>query len=547
MGFEIRVKDNGRVFAELPLEGREILSMSGFRGNGPVVAWRVTRILRSLDWSVDADADVEFVDAGSFEGMETYRHTLSFLMVLACNRSLGRDVFVRHSMSDGYYCELSGGEADPDSVDRIRQGMRELIDRDLPIRREVLPVDRAIRIFERQGNADKARLMRWASIDPIVAYRCADTYGYFFAPLAPSTGAVKVFDLISYPPGMVLRFPGLADPENLPPFRAVSSLAEVFREYSQWLDVLGVSTMDSLHEMVSSGRALDLILVSEALHGEALARIAREIVNRPEVRLVCLAGPSGSGKTTTARRLAVQLRVCGKRPVPLFLDDYFVSRDRTPRDEAGDYDFEALEALDLPLINEHLRGLLAGEEVQTPKFDFHTGRRSPGRPLRLDPDQILIIEGIHGLNDRLTEAVPEETKHRIFVSPLTGVSLDRHNRTSTTDNRLLRRLVRDFRVRGYSPQNTLLRWPSVIRGSHRHIFPYQQRADVMFNSAMVYELGVLKGYAEPLLRSIREDSPAFGEAQRLLTWLRFVPFIPAENVPNLSILREFIGGSCFED
>jgi uridine kinase len=346
---------------------------------------------------------------------------------------------------------------------------------------------------------------------------------------------------------MVLRFPGLTDPEALPPFQAVKSLADVFREYSQWLDVLGVSTMDSLHEIVADGRVLDLILVSEALHGESLARIARTVADRPEVRLVCLAGPSGSGKTTTARRLSVQFRACGRRTVPLFLDDYFVDRERTPRDENGDYDFEALEALDLDLINEHLSALMAGEEIQAPRFNFATGQRSPGRRIRLEPDQLLVIEGIHGLNDRLTEAVPEEAKYRIFVSPLTGVSLDRHNRTSTTDNRLLRRLVRDFRVRGYSPQSTLLRWPSVIRGSHRHIFPYQQRADVMFNTAMVYELGVLKGYAEPLLRAIPEDSPAFGEAQRLLSWLRFVPFVPSDNVPNLSILREFIGGSCFED
>ena len=421
------------------------------------------------------------------------------------------------------------------------------MDQNIPIHREVLPLDKARRIFERQGNYDKARLLQWTALDPTVVYRCADTYGYFYAPLASSTGQVKVFDLLRYPPGMVLQFPTVSFPDRLPPFQAAKSLAEVFREYSQWLDVLGVSTMDSIHERVATGKALDLILISEALHGEALARIAREICGRSAVRLVCLAGPSGSGKTTTARRLQIQLQVCGKHPVAVSLDDYFVDRESTPRDEKGDYDFEALEALDLGLINEHLQALLAGEEVRLPRFNFLTGQRTPGKSLRLRDGDVLIIEGIHGLNDRLTESIPDEMKYRIFVSPLTGVSLDRHNRTSTTDDRLLRRLVRDHRVRGHSPESTLLRWPSVIRGSHRHIFPYQERADVMFNTALVYELPVLKGYAEPLLRAVPEESPAYGEAQRLLSMLRFVPVIPVDNVPNLSILREFVGGSCFED
>lgn len=384
-------------------------------------------------------------------------------------------------------------------------------------------------------------------MDPVVVYRCADTYGYFYAPLASNTGQVKVFDLLYYPPGMVLQFPTISFPDRIPPFQAPKSLAEVFIQYSQWLDVLGVTTMDSIHERVTSGRGLELILISEALHGEALARVSREICDRPDVRLVCLAGPSGSGKTTTARRLMVQLQVCGKRPVAISLDDYFVDREKTPRDENGNYDFEALEALDVEQINQDLSALLEGQEVQLPKFDFLTGRRKKGKRIKVGSDDVIIIEGIHGLNEKLTRSIPEETKYKIFVSPLTGVSLDRHNRTSTTDNRLLRRLVRDHRVRGHSPESTLLMWPSVIRGSHRHIFPYQERADVMFNTALVYELPVLKGYAEPLLRSVPEESPAYGEAQRLLSMLRFVPFIPSDDVPNISILREFIGGSCFED
>ena len=267
---------------------------------------------------------------------------------------------------------------------------------------------------------------------------------------------------------------------------------------------------------------------------------------RPQVRLLCLAGPSSSGKTTTSQRLSIQLQVGGKKPVPLALDNYYVDRDQTPLDEDGEYDFEALEALDVQLINDHLEALLAGEEVVVPHFDFVTGKRKPGKKLSLRANDILIIEGIHGLNNKLSSSISDELKYKIFISPLTGVSLDRHNRIGTTDTRLLRRMVRDHRTRGYAPENTLLRWPSVIRGSQKHIFPYEEEADVLFNTSLVYELSVLKGYAEPMLRSVSEMSPAYGEAQRLLSILHFVPGIPSDNVPNLSIMREFIGGGCFD-
>jgi uridine kinase len=547
LGFKVNISGFGSIGCEMPLTGAELLSLAKAEMAHQVVACRVNHYLRPLSWVIDGASDVEFVDTGSFEGMEVYRRTLSFLLVMASKRALGQDVIIRHSMSDGYYCEFVGGEASQGDVEAIRGEMKRLIDLNIPINREVLPLDRAKGIFERQGNLDKARLLKWTAIDPVVVYRCADTYGYFYAPLASNTGQVKVFDLLYYPPGMVLQFPTISFPDRIPPFQAPKSLAEVFIQYSQWLDVLGVTTMDSIHERVASGRGLELILISEALHGEALARVSREICDRPDVRLVCLAGPSGSGKTTTARRLMVQLQVCGKRPVAISLDDYFVDREKTPRDENGNYDFEALEALDVEQINQDLSALLEGQEVQLPKFDFLTGRRKKGKRIKVGSNDVIIIEGIHGLNEKLTRSIPEETKYKIFVSPLTGVSLDRHNRTSTTDNRLLRRLVRDHRVRGHSPESTLLMWPSVIRGSHRHIFPYQERADVMFNTALVYELPVLKGYAEPLLRSVPEESPAYGEAQRLLSMLRFVPFIPSDDVPNISILREFIGGSCFED
>ncbi len=551
MGFYVNVSKGDSVEqipAETPMMGHEVLSLAGCTDKRSIMAWRVNRILRPLGWVVDEEADVEFVDTSTFEGMEIYRRTLVFVLVLACKRVAGKDISVRYSMNDAYYCEFQDGTpVDEARVAAIKAEMQNLVALGMPIQMAVLPLDKAKKIFERQGNAGKARLLQWTGIDPITLYRCAGTYGHFGGPLAASTAMLHTFDLNAYSPGMLLRFPSITAPESLPPLGIVPKLMDVFREYQSWLSVLGLSTMDSLHERVSKGLSLDLILVSEAFHSEALSRIAREIIDRGDVRLVCLAGPSSSGKTTTSKRLAIQLQVSGKNPIAVALDDYYVDREQTPKDENGNYDFEALEALDLELVNEHLEALLAGEEVQLPRFDFLTGTRKLGRKLRLRSGDILIIEGIHGLNEKLTERIPAEMKYKVFISPLTGVNLDTYNRIGTTDTRLLRRMVRDHRTRGYSPENTLLMWPSVIKGSHKHIFPYEEGANVLFNTSLAYEISVLKGYAEPLLRAIPETSPAYGEARRLLSMLNYAPVIPSENVPNLSILREFIGGGCFDD
>mgnify|MGYP000856632841 FL=1 len=544
MSFRVTEEGNGAFDCERPLNGIDVLAKDG-RDLGNIVAWRVNRYLRPLSWEVSEDCSVSFVDTSCFEGKEVYRRTLTFLLVLACRKALGRDVLVRHSLSDGYYCEISGEPLSSSQVEAVREGIRDLVARDLPIVREVLSLDRARALFEAQGNRDKAELLRWVGSDPVETYRIGDRSGYFYGPLAPSTGAVGVFDLVSHAPGMVLRFPTVAYPSRLPPFQAPQRLSDVFLEYAGWLDILGVGTMESLHHAVAAGRGTELILISEALHSQRLNRIAETVAERPGCRLVCIAGPSGSGKTTTSHRLAVQLAVCGKRTKILAMDDYFMERSRTPRDADGNYDFEAIEALDLGLLNTHIADLFEGRPVRLPRFDFLNGTRDSGKELVLEPGEILVIEGIHGLNDQVGSGIPEDEKFRLYLSPLTGVNLDRHNRTSTTDNRLLRRLVRDYRTRGKKPEATLLQWPSVIRGASRHIFPYQEKADAMFNSALVYELSVLKGYAEPLLRVIREESPVFGEAARLLDLLRYAPFIPSDNVPNNSILREFIGGSCF--
>ncbi|MDR3076980.1 MAG: nucleoside kinase [Synergistaceae bacterium] len=552
MGFNVSVVQGekvNKIYADTPIMGHEVLALSdiGDDERRLVIAWRVNRILRPMSWVVDDDADVEFVDTSSFEGTEIYRSTLTFLLVLACKRALGRDVAVMYSMNESYYCEFPGLAATEEDVAKVREEMNKIVNSSLPIQMATLPLDKARRIFERQGNEDRARLIQSVGADPVMLYRCAGIYGYFGVPLAATTAILKTFDLNWFEPGFLLRFPSITASGVLPPIQIVPKLMDVFREYSKWLGVLGLSTMDSLHNRVAKGKSLDLILISEAFHGEALSRIANHIIGRGTVRLVCLAGPSSSGTTTTSKRLSIQLQVSGKNPVALALDNYYVDRDKTPLDENGNYDFEALEALDIDLINEHISALLAGEEVSLPRFDFVAGVRKPGPKLRLSLNDILIIEGIHGLNDKLTRDIPPESKCKVFISPLTGVNLDSHNRIGTTDTRLLRRIVRDYRTRGHSPERTLLMWPSVIKGSHKHIFPYEEGADLMFNSSLVYEISVMKGYAEPLLRAIPETSPAYGEASRLLSMLRFAPVIPSENVPNLSILREFIGGGCFED
>ncbi len=546
MPFKVQIKGFSSLQCDMPLSGQVVLASTGLYKNRNIVAWRVNNYLRPLEWVVDGDSSVEFVDTNSFEGTMVYRSSIGFMLLLAARKALGKAVFIRHSISEGHYWEFADGEVTEKDLETMRETIKDLVEMDVPIVREVVSLDKACGIFQRQGNPEKGRLFSRVSVDPIEVYRCLDVYGFFYSPLVPSTGYLKNWDLKLLSPGMVLQFPTVAYPTSLPPFQASHNLSAVFLEYANWLRTMGIGTMVNLHDAIANGKGQELMLISEAFHSQRLSNLAEKVVNR-KTPLVCIAGPSASGKTTISKRLKIQLQVCGKRPVTLSLDDYFVDREKTPMDEKGDYDFEALEALDLDLLNSHLKLLLAGQEVQLPRFDFLTGSRKEGKALKLGPDDILIIEGIHGLNDQVTQEVAKDKKFRIFVSPLTGVNLDLHNRTSTTDNRLFRRMVRDSRTRGHSPEDTLRRWPSVIRGAQRYIFPYQKHSDDMFNSSLLYELPVLKGYLEPLLQTVPEDSPVFGESRRLLSLLRFVPPLPSDKVPNESILREFIGGSLFED
>lgn len=546
MAFTIKFKDGKYVTGEAPLSGRNAMAELDIPAENGVVAWRVNNYVRPLEWVVEDDCIAEFIYATSPEGLQIYRRTLDFVFVIACARALERKAILRHSINEGHYWEFEDGEVTQSDVYRLHAAMNEMIRQDIPIIRKVLPIDKARRVFEMQGEPEIADLFVRANLDPVEVYRCGAQYGYFCGTMAPSTGVLKRFDVVQFSHGMVLQFPTLSSPDSVVPFRADKALGDIFFDYAHWLKVLNLNYLTSLHHRITDGKAQELILISEAFHSQRLSRIAEEITQRPSAKVVTIAGPSGSGKTTFSERLKFQLIVCGKHPVTLPMDNYFLNRDRTPRDENGDFDYEILEALDLELLKDNLTRILQGEEVVTPRYDFLKGEKVPGKVIRLGPEDILIMEGIHGLNERILGMLPEGSCFSVFVSPLTGICIDPHNRTSTGDNRLLRRIIRDHRTRGKSAGVTLEMYPKVVRGAIRYIFPFQNRADMIFNSSLPYELGVLKGYVEPLLHTVREDSPVFGDALRLLHILKFVPSIQSEGIPNNSVIREFIGGSCLD-
>ena len=517
----------------------------------PVIAALVDGDLRELTYPLQRDAQVTPVWLSDSDGVRIYRRALAFLMIATISELFPDvQVVVDHSVPfGGYYCHTLGHEPfTAEELSAIAARMRALVDEDIPITKERVPVEEALAMFHQRGQDDKVRLFSRRRKDYLVLYRLHDYRDYFHGYMVPSTGYLRVFALHPSPPGFVLQYPRRHAPTSLLPYVDYPRLGAVFREYGDWLHVLGVEDVGSLNDAVEQGRIREIVLVSEALHEERIAHIASDIVQRPNrPRLVLIAGPSASGKTTFSKRLAVQLLAHGVHPFALAMDDYFVDREHTPRDEQGDYDFEALEALDLPLFNQQLLALMEGQEVQLPQFDFRRGVRQAGPTVQLGPDHIILVEGIHGLNPKLVSAIPAERTFRIYVSALTQLNIDRHNRVPTTDTRLIRRIVRDAASRGYSAEETLERWESVRRGEKRHIFPYQEHADVMFNSALVYELAVLKPLVEPLLLQVRRPSPRYIEAKRLLAFLEWFTPCPLDLVPDNSILREFIGGSILRD
>jgi len=515
----------------------------------PIVAAKVNNEIKGLQFSLVEDCHLEFIEMASEPGIKVYQRSLTFVMVAAVREVLPEgEVTVEHSLSKGLYCELHlGREATEADIVNIAQRMSQMVEANIPLVRHSYPLEEAVRLFEATGKQEKVKLLRQLKKDTVSIYYCGDVYDYMYGVLVPNTSYLRIFELKRWEAGFILRFPEKEQPSELPEFNGQHKLCKVFREAEQWAKILGCDYVASLNEQAQQGNADNIIRIAEALHEKKVAQIADRIVeNIEDTRVILVAGPSSSGKTTFAQRLTIQLRVNGVRPVPISVDDYFVDRASTPRDQYGNYDFETIEAIDLNLFNEHLSKLLNGEEVEVPSYNFTTGRREyKGHAIKIERGQPLIIEGIHGLNERLTQSVPKQQKIKIYISALTQLSIDSHNRIPTTDTRLLRRIVRDSQFRGHDALATLKLWPSVRRGEDQNIFPFQEEADIMFNSALIYELGVLKLYAEPLLREVSKEHPEYAEARRLISFLAYFEIIPDAEVVSNSILREFIGKSCF--
>ena len=518
---------------------------------GPVSA-KVNNKVESLTFRVYFNKDVEFLDFTVDSGMRTYVRSLVFILVKAVEDlyPMG-NVTLEHPISRGYFCKLHiDRSVGLDDAIRIKQRMQEIIDADIPFIRTECHTDDIVRLFSERGMFDKAKLLATSGQLYSYYYRLGDTIDCYYSSLVPSTGFIRLFDIVKYYDGLLLRIPNKENPEKLEEVVKQEKMLDVFQEYHHWNQILGISTVGDLNVVCKQGRATELINVSEALQEQKIAQIADEITNRTQngkrVKLVLISGPSSSGKTTFSKRLSIQLITNGMRPYPISLDDYFVNRDDTPLGEDGKHDFESFNALDLPFFEKQMQELMEGKEIELPRFDFPTGKRvMSGRKLRVDDNMILILEGIHALNPGLTPNIPAEHKYKIYVSALTTILLDNHNYIPTTDNRLLRRIIRDYKYRNNSAEETIARWPSVRAGERKWIFPYQENADAMFNSALLFELPVLKDHVEPVLRKVPKRSPEYSEAYRLLRFLDHFVSVQDSELPPTSLLREFLGGSSF--
>jgi uridine kinase len=507
---------------------------------------RVNNEVFHLQKKVTENSHIQFLDLGTEDGYRIYTRTISLVFIMACKELFPEDtVTIEQFLGNGLYAEFQEGKSlGYSDIEKLKKIMRKIIDKDLPIRREAVTYDEAISLFKEQGHHDKIRLYKTLNKEQVQIYRVGDYIDSFHGYLAPSTGYVKYFDLKYYHPGVIILFPTGESKTSIPEFKEQKKLAKVFQEANRWADILDLGFVGSLNEKIHSGEIEEIIKVNEALHEKKIANIADLICEDDDIKVILIAGPSSSGKTTFSKRLAVHLTVNGKRPIAISLDDYFVDREKTPLNDKGEYDFESIDAIDLKLLNEDLLKLLEGKEVELPRFNFITGKREmSGKKIKLDKDHPIILEGIHGLNPRLTAYIPERNKFKIYVSALTQLNIDAHNRISTTDTRLIRRMVRDYKFRGNDVFRTFQMWRGVVEGEGINIFPYQEEADIMFNSALVYELSVLKKYAVPLLEKVDNTSPYYSESKRLLKFLKyFEPIEDERAIPANSILREFIGG-----
>ena len=515
---------------------------------GPVSA-KVNNKVEGLHYRFYNAKDVEFLDLTSPSGMRTYTRSLFFVLVKA-TKDLFPDSSIKIEMpiSRGYYCDLRIGRplTDKDAQD-IEQRMREIVNQDIPFHRIQSPTEEAIELFRSKGMLSKVKLLESSGTIYTHYYKLQDTVNYFYGSLLPSTGDLKVFGVIRYYDGLLLRIPSRKNPNELEEIIPQEKMMEIFKEHHHWQEIVGLNTVGDFNRACQEGHATDMINVAEALQEKKIVKIADEIQARPDVKLILISGPSSSGKTTFSKRLSIQLMTNGLHPYPISLDDYFVNRTDTPKDKNGDYDFESLYALDIPFFNAQLKDLMDGKEIELPRFNFQKGEREKsGKKIRLEKNMILILEGIHALNPELTPQIPDIQKYRIYVSALTTIMLDVHNYIPTTDNRLLRRIIRDYKYRGYSALETIRRWPSVRDGEDKWIFPYQEQADDMINSALIFELAVIRNQALPILELVPENAPEYSEAYRLRKFLRY--FIPMSDnvIPPTSLLREFLGGSSFQ-
>ena len=501
--------------------------------------------IRELIKTVHKDCSLSFLTLKDSIGHKAYVRTAVMILLRAVIPEA--NIKVEFAIGPGYYCDVRmEKKLTEDMVKQIRERMQELVDEKIPITKKTYSVDEAREIFKKQKMEDKGKLFRYKRSSFANVYCLDGYYDYYYGFMLPDTGYVKYFDLMLYEKGLLLLLPGMDAPCMLEVFSPREKLFRTLRTASHWGEMMNIDSVGDLNDVICAGEMNDMILVQEALLERRIGEIAENIVKKGNVKFVLIAGPSSSGKTTFSHRLSIQLRTYGKIPHPIALDDYFVNRELTPRDENGDYNFECLEAIDVKQFNEDMERLLRGERVELPAFNFKTGKREyHGRYKQLGEEDILVIEGIHGLNPETTYSLPDESKFKIYISALTSLNLDEHNRIPTTDGRLLRRMVRDARTRGASARRTIEMWPSVRRGEENYIFPFQEEADEMFNSVLIYELSVLKQYAEPLLYSIEPGEPEYYEAKRLLKFLEYVQGIDSQNVPSNSICREFIGGSCF--
>ncbi len=517
-----------------------------------IVAAVVNGLLRELTHPITMDSEAKYITVAEADGARIYRRSLTFLLEAAFQALYPKaSLTIDHAVEfGGYYCHVSGMPMLTDEeIAELEQKMRDYVDQDIPFQRKEVPLKEAIQYFSEIGQFDKVRLLKYRQKKHLVLYQMGAQKDYHHGYMVPSTGYLQLFALAPMDDhAFVIRYPRRHTPDRLLPMPKIQYLLSTFKQYSEWLNRLGVESVGALNDAIHESRIRELILVSEALHELRITEIARRIShNINKSRIVLIAGPSSSGKTTFSKRLSVQLLAQGVSPFPLELDNYFVNRELTPKDENGEFDFEALGALDTLLLEQHLKGLIAGEEVQLPKFSFQLGRSEPGDVVKLQPDQLIILEGIHGLNPNLLREISPDQTFRIYISCLTQLNLDRHNRISTTDTRLIRRIIRDARERGYSANETIQRWESVRRGEKRHIFPFQQNADEVFNSALVYEMAVLKRLAEPLIRQVPYGTPAHIEAKRLLSFLEWFLPLDTELIPDNSILQEFLGNSILKD